>query len=135
MSKEYPRFGGSCSSSLSCLARIIFGVFLGEEKYRSKGKYLKEFKCKTPFKFFIVEEVMSSSLIAFNWMNLNLPEKGKVISFPLIQKFLKSFKLHSSFTHSIKQTNNLIIILTFQNLGCYKPTTLKMNLVLEIRRG
>ena len=37
-------------------------------------------------------------------------------------------------TNTTNQTIQLII-LTFQNLGCYKPTTLKMNLVLEIRRG
>ena len=116
-------------------ARILSGHFLGEEKYRSKGKYFERIQMHTPFKFFIVEEVMSSSLFAFKRLNLNSSEMGKVILFPLIQKFLKSFKFHTSFNHSSKQTNNLIIILTFQNLGCYKPTTLKMNLVLEIRRG
>ena len=89
-------------------ARILSGHFLGEEKYRSKGKYFERIQMQTPFKFFIVEEVMSSSLFAFKRLNLNSPEKGKVILFPLIQKFLKSFKFHTSFNHSSKQKNKQI---------------------------
>ena len=91
-------------------------LFPGSSCTKKTNKNAKEFKCKSPFKFFIVEEVMLSSLTDFTWMNLNSKENVKVILFPLIQKFLKSFKLHSSFNHSSKQTNNLIIILTFQNL-------------------
>ena len=54
------------------------------------------------FKFFIVEEVMSSSLFASKRLNLNSSEKGKVILFPLIQKFRKV----SNFTQvSITQAN------------------------------
>ena len=97
-------------------ARILSGHFLGEVKYRSKGKYFEGIQMQTPFKFIIVEEVMSSSLFAFKRLNLNSSEMGKVILFPLIRKFLKSFKFHTSFNHSSKQTNNLIIILRFQNL-------------------
>ena len=55
------------------------------------------------FKFFIVEEVMLSSLIDFKWMNLNSKENGKVILFPLIQKFRKV----SNFTQvSVTQQTN-----------------------------
>jgi len=83
----------------------------------------------SPFKFFIVEEVMSSSLFAFKRLNLNSSEMGKVILFPLIQKFLKSFKFHTSFNHSSKQTNNqsnnYINIPKFIILGCYKLPHLK----------
>jgi len=57
----------------------------------------------SPFKFFIVEEVMSSSLFAFKRLNLNSPEMGKVILFPLFQKFRKV----SNFTQvSITQQTN-----------------------------
>ena len=64
----------------------------------------------------------------------------KVWESPFIPSHLtfKSFE----FTHfqSINQTinqNYLFVynIPKFKILGCYKPTTLKMNLVLEIRRG
>ena len=45
--------------------------------------------------------------------------------------------LNQSHNNSNKQTNLSIYynIPKFSILGCYKPTTLKMNLVLEIRRG
>ena len=57
----------------------------------------------SPFKLFIVEEVMSSSLVAFKRLNLNSPEKGKVILFPLIHKFRKV----SNFTQvSVTQQTN-----------------------------
>ena len=46
----------------------------------------------SPSKLFVVEEVMSSSLFAFKSLNLNSPEMGKVILFPLIQKFRKVSK-------------------------------------------
>ena len=114
------------------LSRMYFPAFLARRKRMERQNNSMQI---SPFKFFIVEEVMSSSLFAFKRLNLNSSEMGKVILFPLIQKFLKSFKFHSSFNHSNKQKINLIILLAFQNLGCYKPTTLKMNLVLEIRRG
>ena len=64
----------------------------------------------------------------------------KVLESPFIPSHLtfKSFE----FTHfqSINQTinHNYLFIITFQNLDllrCYKPTTLEMNLILEIRRG
>ena len=47
-----------------------------------------------------------------------------------------NFQKVSNFTQSINQ-NYLFVynIPKFRILGCYKPTTLKMNLVLEIRRG
>ena len=57
----------------------------------------------SPFKLFIVEEVMLSSLFAFKSLNLNSPEKGKVILFPLIQNFRKV----SNFTQvSVTQQTN-----------------------------
>ena len=64
----------------------------------------------------------------------------KVWESPFIPSHLtfKKFQISLNFTQSIKQSNNLSIyynIPKFKILGCYKPTTLKMNLVLEIRRG
>ena len=52
--------------------------------------------------------------------------------------FPKSFEFHSINHTTIKQSIYLSIyynIPKFRILGCYKPTTLKMNLVLEIWRG
>ena len=64
----------------------------------------------------------------------------KVWESPFIPSHLtfKSFQFHSINHTTIKQTINLSIyynIPKFRILGCYKSTTLKMNLVLEIRRG
>ena len=80
---------------------------------------------------------MSSSLHDLNWMNLKSKPKGKgkVILFPLIQKFQKKVSNFTQFDHTIKQSIIQVINITFQILGCYKPTTLKMNLVPEIRKG
>ena len=68
----------------------------------------------------------------------------KVWESPFIPSHLtfKKFRIHSlsvNQSHN-NQTNNqnYLFIITFPKfriLGCYKPTTLKMNLVLEIRRG
>ena len=52
--------------------------------------------------------------------------------------FQKGFKFHSISHNQSNNQSNLSIyynIPKFIILGCYKPTTLKMNLVLEIRRG
>ena len=65
----------------------------------------------------------------------------KVWESPFIPSHLtfKKFQisLNQSHNNSNKQTNLSIYynIPKFRILGCYKPTTLKMNLVLEIRRG
>ena len=64
----------------------------------------------------------------------------KVWESPFIPSHLtfKSFEFHSINHTTIKQSINLSIyynIPKFRIFGCYKPTTLKMNLVLEIRRG
>ena len=50
----------------------------------------------------------------------------------------KDFEFHSILVNQSKNQSNLSVyynIPKFRILGCYKPTTLKMNLVLEIRRG
>ena len=64
----------------------------------------------------------------------------KVWESPFIPSHLtfKSFKFHSLSVNQSNNQSNLSIyynIPKFRILGCYKPTTLKMNLVLEIRRG
>ena len=87
---------------------------------------------------------MSSSLQGFGGeKNLNSrrsEKKMKVWESPFIPSHLtfKSFE----FTHfkTMNRTINQIYLFVynipkFRILGCYKPTTLKMNLVLEIRRG
>ena len=54
------------------------------------------------------------------------------------QKILNSLTFSQSITQQSNKQSNLSIyynIPKFRILGCYKPTTLKMNLVLEIRRG
>ena len=64
----------------------------------------------------------------------------KVWESPFIPSHLtfKKFQIHSLSDNQSKSQSNLSIyynIPKFRILGCYKPTTLKMNLVLEIRRG
>ena len=64
---------------------------------------------------------MLSSLSDLYRMKLEFKRKWESHFIPSHSKVLKSFKLHSSFYDSNKQTINLIILLTFQNLGCYNP--------------
>ena len=92
-----------------------------------------------------MEEVISSSLKGFVFeKNLNSRRSenkyeslGKSF-YSLSFNFQKEFEFHSI---SRNQSNNQSIYLfvynipKFRILGCYKPTTLKMNPVLEIRRG
>ena len=64
----------------------------------------------------------------------------KVWESPFIPSHLtfKKFQIHSLSVNQSNNQSNLSIyynIPKFRILGCYKPTTLKMNLVLEIRRG
>ena len=64
----------------------------------------------------------------------------KVWESPFIPSHLtfKKFRIHSLSDNQSNNQSNLSIyynIPKFRILGCYKPTTLKMNLVLEIRRG
>ena len=64
----------------------------------------------------------------------------KVWESPFIPSHLtfKKFRIHSLSENQSNNQSNLSIyynIPKFRILGCYKPTTLKMNLVLEIRRG
>ena len=68
----------------------------------------------------------------------------KVWESPFIPSHLtfKRFRISLTFSQSITQQSNKQSNLSiyynipkFRILGCYKPTTLKMNLVLEIRRG
>ena len=49
----------------------------------------------------------------------------------------QKFRISLTFSQSINQSNLSIYynIPKFRILGCYKPTTLKMNLVLEIREA
>ena len=78
------------------------------------------------------------------WIHGDHECKMKVWGSPFIPSHL-TFKKVSNFTQfhainhtTIKQSINLSIyynIPKFRILGCYKPTSLKMNLVLEIRRG
>ena len=48
-------FGGSFSSALSCVQEIISRHFLGEEKYRSKGKKFKGYQMQTLFKSICID--------------------------------------------------------------------------------
>ena len=64
----------------------------------------------------------------------------KVWESPFIPSHLtfKKFRIHSLSDNQSNNQSNLSIyynIPKFRILGCYKPTTLKMNLALEIRRG
>ena len=64
----------------------------------------------------------------------------KVWESPFIPSHLtfKKFRISLIQSHNNETKINLSIyynIPKFRILGCYKPTTLKMNLVLEIRRG
>ena len=64
----------------------------------------------------------------------------KVWESPFIPSHLtfKRFRIHSLSVNQSNNQSNLSVyynIPKFRILGCYKPTTLKMNLVLEIRRG
>ena len=95
-----------------------------------------------------MEEVISSSLKGFVFeKNLNswrseskyesLGKSFYSLSFNF-QKVSNSFTFRQSITQQSNKQSNLSIyynIPKFRILGCYKPTTLKMNLVLEIRRG
>ena len=91
-----------------------------------------------------MEEVISSSLKGFvfeknlnSWRSKSKYESlGK--SFYSLSFNFQKFRIHSL---SVNQSNNPSSLSIYYNipkfriLGCYKPTTLKMNLVLEIRRG
>ena len=103
------------SLSLACKRVFFSGLFSCEEMQKKSMQI-------SPFKFFIIEEVMSSSLVVFKSLNLNSPEKGKVILFPLIQKFRKvsNFTQVSITQATNKQSNNNYInIPKFIILGCY----------------
>ena len=87
---------------------------------------------------------MSSSLQGFVVKRIRIhgdhKSKMKVWESPFIPSHLtfKSFKFHSLSVNQSNNQSNLSVyynIPKFRILGCYKPTTLKMNLVLEIRRG
>ena len=55
-----------------------------------------------------------------------------------LQKISNSLTFSQSITQQSNKQSNLSIyynIPKFRILGCYKPTTLKMNIVLEIRGG
>ena len=92
-----------------------------------------------------MEEVISSSLKGFVFeKNLNSRrskcKKVKVWESPFIPSHLtfKKFRIDSLSDNQSNNQSNLSIyynIPKFRILGCYKPTTLKRNLVLEIRRG
>ena len=76
------------------------------------------------------------------WIHGDQKANMKVWESPFIPSHLtfKSFEFHSlsSITQQPNNQSNLSIyynIPKFRILGCYKPTTLKINLVLEIRRG
>ena len=95
-----------------------------------------------------MEEVISSSLKGFVFeRNLNswrseskyesLGKSFYSLSFNF-QKVSNSLTFSQSITQQSNKQSNLSIyynIPKFRILGCYKPTTLKMNLVLKIRRG
>ena len=87
---------------------------------------------------------MSSSLEGFVFeKNLNswrLESKYESLgkSFYSLSFNFQKFRIHSLSDNQSNNQSNLSIyynIPKFRILGCYKPTTLKMNLVLEIRRG
>ena len=91
-----------------------------------------------------MEEVISSSLKGFvfeknlnSWRSESKYESlGK--SFYSLSFNFQKFRIHSLSVNQSNNQSNLSIyynIPKFRILGCYKPTTLKMNLVLEIRRG
>ena len=67
-------------------------------------------------------------------------KKGESLgkSFYSLSFNFQKFRIHSLLVNQSNNQSNLSIyynIPKFRILGCYKPTTLKMNLVLEIRRG
>ena len=75
---------------------------------------------------------------------MEINAKMKVCESPFIPSHLtfRKFRISLTFSQSITQQSNnqsnLSIyynIPKFRILGCYKPSTLKMNLVLEIQRG
>ena len=87
---------------------------------------------------------MSSSLRGFvfeknlnSWRSESKYESlGK--SFYSLSFNFQKFRIHSLLDNQSNNQSNLSIyynIPKFRILGCYKPTTLKMNLVLEIRRA
>ena len=92
-----------------------------------------------------MEEVISSSLKGFvfeknlnSWRSESKYESLGKSFYSLSFNFQKGFEFHSISRNQSNNQSNLSIyynIPKFRILGCYKPTTLKMNLVLEIRRG
>ena len=127
-------FFGGChvTSSLSCLASILSGKKLwlkscAKNKIQIKNQRKKN-QMPHSFKFFIVEEVMLSSLTDFKWMNLNSKEKWESHFIPSHSKVLKKFQIPLKF-QSLKQTNsqsnNYINIPKFIILWCYKLPHLK----------
>ena len=78
----------------------------------------------------------------FESMEIKMQNESLGKSFYSLSCNFQKFRIHSlsvNQSHN-NQTNNQIYLFVynipkFRILGCYKPTTLKMNLVLEIRRG
>ena len=79
------------------------------------------------------------------WVEKNLNSRRSESKYESLGKSFYSlsfnfqkFRIHSLSVSQSNNQSNLSIyynIPKFRILGCYKPTTLKMNLVLEIRRG
>ena len=95
---------------------------------------------KTPFHLFKWKKschlLSRVSYLKRIWIHGEHKSKMKVWESPFILSHLTFKKFRISLNQSINQ-NYLFVynIPKFRILGCYKPTTLKMNLVLEIRRG
>ena len=98
---------------------------------------------KHPFHLFKWKKschLLSRVLVKGIWIYGDHKSKMKVWESPLIPSHLtfKRFRIHSLSVNQLNKQSNLSVyynIPKFRILGCYKPTTLKMNLVLEIRRG
>ena len=74
----------------------------------------------------------------FEFMEIKMQKESLGKSFYSLSFNFQKFRIHSLSDNQSNNQSNLSIyynIPKFRILGCYKPTTLKMNLVLEIRRG
>ena len=90
---------------LAC-KKLFPGTSCTKKTNRNAKENFEEFKCKSPFKFFIVEEVMSSSLITFEF---EFTGEGESHFIPSHSKVFEKFQTPLKFqllNQTNKQSNN-----------------------------
>ena len=120
--------------SLSCIKFLGWKYFPNEiQIFFNTHCHLNKWKKL----FYLLSRVLYLKRI---WITEIKMQKGESLgkSFYSLSFNFQKFPISLNQSHNNQTNNHLSIyynIPKFRILGCYKPTTLKMNLVLEIRRG